>query len=669
LPLGAFRARRVPKVVKGVSGIGGALLGAASLIPGPQQPFLAGGAIGLGLLGSIGGGKSKKNGGVDYEQLLKLLQRPPPVTQTVIGSNSPRRLVFGRVALSGVPFCRETTPNLANYIEAFYLNDGPVDGFDALVCDDELVPLSNNEAGTIRDFMWPTSGKKTTSGFPGTLTTYIFVEFVNATAAGKWSTLLRGDSAGKLYSFDGDWVRDPTNGANFWDATHIGKGITALYTIAYAVGVNGDRTKIFPNAFPVYKIFYRGARVYDPRKPGQTFSNSAFDLYNETWKFSENPALCAAHYVNWLISERLAAFTGVAWAAIAEASDDCDRLAPISRNGFNSGVQSYEPFARISAMITLDMEPRDVLAKFMESCDGDWGIDQHGRFTMWINKWREPSIVFDARDIGDFVEDFDAPANDQINYMHVSYIEPRQGHNQVETQPYRDLTTEDEVGRRTGAAVFDWVTSPDQAYRLAARRVKDNIRKRRLSVSLGARAMTALQQLVVGIDAPEVGIIGTFRVDTLAPADATLANWQAELVEVSEDQFRDEAIPQDPIFALPIVNQPSIGTPTVFIAGAISTGSGVGVAQLSLDANLNSPVTASPEITAAALLSDPTLQLDGRYSTDGGTTWTNFNVLLSALIMQTAELPSGSVVTMQARFVSTSGSVGSYSSSITATIP
>lgn len=648
------------KVVKGIAGVGSSLLGVASLIPGPQQPFLAGGAIGLGLLGKVGG--SGKKDSVDYQQILRMLQRPPPVTQTVIGSNSPRRMAFGRLAVAGIPFCRETSPNLYNYAEAFYLNDGPIDGFDALICDDELVPLSNNESGTIRDFMWPTSGKKTVSGFPGTLTTFIFVEFVNATAAGKWSTLLRGDSAGKLYSFDATW-------APFWDATHLGKNITALYTIAYAVGTAGDRLKVFPNGFPVYKVYYRGARVYDPRKPGQTFSEANFDLYNETWKFSENPALITAHYVNWLISENLTAIRGIDWASIAEAADDCDRMAPISRNGFNNGVQSYEPFARISALVSLDMEPREVLAKLMESCDGEWGVDQRGRFTMWVNKWRAPAVTFTGRDMGDFVEEFGAPSTEQINYMRVSYIEPRQGHNRVETQAYRDLQSEDEVGRRVGAVVFDWVTSPDQAYRLAARRVKRNIRKRQLSVSLGPRAMTALQQRVVDIDAPEIGIVGTFRVEGLASADGTLANWQAELVEVTEDQFEDAVIPQDPIFGLGIVNQPAIGTPTVMLAAAISTGSGVGVAQLSLDANLNSPVVASPDITAAALLTDPTLQLDGRYSTDGGTTWTNFNVLLSALIMQTPELASGTVVHMQARFVSSSGAIGAYSSSATATIP
>lgn len=648
------------KIVRGVGSIGGALLGAASLIPGPQQPFLAAGSIGLGLLGRVGSGDKK--GGVDYQQILRLLQKPPPITQSVIGSNSPRRLAFGRIAASGIPFCRETSPNLYNYVEAFYLNDGPVDGLDAIVVDDELVPLSNNFGGVIVDWLYPTSGKKTASGFPGTLSVFIFAEFVNATAAGKWSTLLRGDAAGKLYSFDPAW-------APFWDATHLGKNITALYTIAYSTANAGDRLKVFPNGFPVYKVYFRGARVYDPRKPGQTFSETSFDPYNETWKFSENPALIAAHYVNWLISENLTAIRGVNWESIKEAADDCDRLAPISRNGFNNGVQSYEPFARISALFSLDMPPRDVLANFMDCCDGEWGIDQHGRFTIWINKWREPAITFTARDIGDFVEEFGAPSTDQINYMRVSYIEPRQGHNRVETQPYRDVASENEIGRRTGAVVFDWVASPDQAYRLAARRVRRNIRKRQLSVTLGARALTALQQRVVGIDAPEVGIVGTFRVERLAQTDATLANWQAELIEVTEDQFENAVIPQDPIFALPIVNQPAIGTPTVLVAAANATRSGYGVAQLSLDANLNSPLAASPDINAAALLTDPTLQLDGQYSTDLGVTWRNFDTLISALIMQSPEFPSGTTVAMRARFVSSSGAQGAYSSAIGVTIP
>lgn len=651
------------KVVKGVGKIGGSLLGIASLIPGPQQPFLAAGSLGLGLLGGIGGG-GKKGGNQQLEALqfiAQLMQRPPPLSQTVRGGTAPRILSFGRVNSAGVSFLRENTPSKLIYIEGIYLCDGPFSGLDAIICDDELVPLSNASFSATAPILYPTAGIKSTGGFG---IGYIVVEIVNGTPQGKLSELIGGPASYLVSNSGSDWPP-------FWDETHLGKGCSILYTISYRVPSSGpgERLTVYPNGFPEFQIIYRGARVYDPRDPGQTFSEASFDIYNETWKFSENPALCAAHYVNWLILQNLTAISGINWETIKEAANDCDRLAPISRSGFNAGTQSYEPFARISALITLDMEPRDVLKKLMESCDGDWGIDQNGRFTMWINKWVDPSVVFDGRDIGDFVEEFGAPSNEQVNYMHVSYMETRQGGNRVETAIYRNRGSEDEIGRRTGAVVFDWVTSPDQAYRLAARQVRRNARKRRLSVSLGARAMTALQQRVVGINAPEVGLIGTFRVDSLAPADATMANWQAELTEVSEDQFSDEAIPADPITGLSIVNQPAIGTPTVMIASAISTGPDVGVAQLSLDANMNQPFQASPDINAAALRSDPSLQLDGRYSTDGGATWTNFDVLLSALIMQTAELARGSVVTMQARFVSPAGAVGSYSSSVTATIP
>jgi len=215
---------------------------------------------------------------------------------------------------------------------------------------------------------------------------------------------------------------------------------------------------------------------------------------------------------------------------------------------------------------------------------------------------------------------------------------------------------------------FEWVTSVNQAWRLAARKVKRVNRKRRITCSLGARALTALKQRVIRIDAPEVGIVGIFEIDKIAP-DGSLANWQASLIEVTPDIFEDEAAPVDTVVDFVIINQPALSAPTYLIAGSISTGNGVGVAQLSLDINKNIPLQSVPDITVGALLADPLLQIDGRWSTDNGTSWSNFDTLLSRLIMQTPELPSGTPVTMQARWVSSSGAVSAYSASVSAIIP
>jgi hypothetical protein len=652
----------VSKVVKGIGRIGGSILGLASLIPGPQQPFLAAGSIGLSLLGGIGGSGKKGNQQLETLQFIaQLLKQPPSMSQTVRGGTAPRILAFGRVPSGGVSFLRENTPSKAIYIEGIYLCEGPFDGLDAMICDDEYVPLTNLIFGVPFNFYWPSSGSKSSGGF--TLGGFIVIEPVNGSPDGKSSDLLK----------DGGYITTDHEAAwgPFWDATHLGKGCSVVYTAAYKAPTAADRLNIYPNGFPTYQFIFRGARVYDPRDPGQYFSQDAFDIYqpDTSWKWSENPALCAAYYVSYLISQRLMPVRGVNWDAIKEAADDCDRLVSTRRNGFNNGVLSYEPFARVSANITLDMEPRDVLAKFMECCDGSWGIDEQGRFTMWVRKWEEPSVIFDGADISDFVEEFGPSSNDVVNYAHTHYIEPRQNFQRVEAPLYRDVKSEAEVGRRTGAFAYDWVTSAGQAYRLTARRIKRENGRRRVTCVLGPRALLALKQRVIGLNAPEYGLVGTFRVEGFAPADAALASWQADLVEISEDAYTDEVAPNDPVNGLLIVNQPSVGTPTSLLASAISTGSGVGVAQLSLDINKNYPDLSNPQITVAAVMTDPTLQIDGRYSTDGGTTWANFDVLISQLIMQTPEMASGTTVTMQARFVSAGGSVGSYSSSATAVIP
>jgi hypothetical protein len=368
--------------------------------------------------------------------------------------------------------------------------------------------------------------------------------------------------------------------------------------------------------------------------------------------------------VNWLRSQNLTSIIGVNWTAAAEAANDCDRLVQARKTGFNNGGISYEHFARCSALVTLDMEPREVIAKFLECCDGDYGIDQNGLFTPWVRKWEEPLVVFTERDLGDFTEEFGPSSNDEVNYVHSTFIDPRQGNQRVEAPIYIDADSEAAVGRRTGGFVYDWVTSSDQAYRLTARKIKRVNQRRRISCSLGVRAMTAMQQRVVGLNAPDFGIVGTFRVEALTPTDATLATWQAELVEVFEGDFNDAVQPEDPTDGFSVVNQPALTAPSTPITASIGTSPGFGVAQLSLDLNKNTPDSAQPNITAADLLTNPMVQMDGRWSTDGGTTWNAFDVQISQLILQTPELASGTTVTMQARFVTPDGTTGAYSSSV-----
>lgn len=52
-----------------------------------------------------------------------------------------------------------------------------------------------------------------------------------------------------------------------------------------------DHNRVWTNGTPQPKFLVRGAKVYDPRDPTQSASNSA------TWKFTDNASLCLAYYL------------------------------------------------------------------------------------------------------------------------------------------------------------------------------------------------------------------------------------------------------------------------------------------------------------------------------------------------------------------------------------
>ena len=112
---------------------------------------------------------------------------------------------------------------------------------------------------------------------------------------------------------------------NTWSTSHLGKGITCLYTFASTYKTtNAARLKYFPNGWPEWSVALRGARMYDPRKDSTNggsgshryLQSSAWTLYNTTWEWSENPAIVAAHYIAWLINQKLTAIININWTQL-----------------------------------------------------------------------------------------------------------------------------------------------------------------------------------------------------------------------------------------------------------------------------------------------------------------------------------------------------------------
>ena len=634
---------------------------------------------------------------------------PTPLRKTLRQADVPRCFIFGRTRTSGAYFFYETDTN-QNLYQGIYICDGPVDGFDGFLCDDEAFgcgstgPTRTSKAADGNDNVYiPTDGIKfikspynpavaptttpafdfqghfigwSTSGGSAESTDTIIncsciaFEPVSGSVSGNSSYILNTLMKSSGYNVS-------SNMNNVWTTNHLGKGITCLYTFASTFKTTAAlRLKYFPNGWPEWSMALRGAKMYDPRKDTSNggfgshkyLQSDIWTIYNPTWEWSENPAIIAAHYIAWLISQKLTAIIGIDWASIRQAANDCD--AAISVNKLNYGT-TKEPFARVSAVYYFNTPPREFLSNLMASCDGSYDIDQNGLFTMWIGKWELPEVTFTENDIGGFTEEFVESATEAVNELHITYIEPRQNYQKYEAPTYRDTTSQALVGKHISSLDFNIVPSPTQAYRLGQRFAKRINGKRKINITLGPRGMLAIKQRVVDISAPNFGIVQTsgvaWRVESLSPADATLAKWTATLREITTDVFSDTS-PNDPISNLYLVSQKALAAPQTISVQSQFISSTSEILIASIDLNYNSSTTPTATVNTLALLQEQTLTAIFEYSLNGGATWTSFSTVLNSNTSSQNFNNGSGTVSVRSKFIALNGSASSYSATVTYTL-
>lgn len=651
------------KIASSFFGIFGAV---ASFMGFPTVALAMFGAkIGIGYLT---GHKKNRTG----DQPISHQAPPPDYKVTVEHPIVPRVISYGRVQNPGAYFWKEAGPAKQVLSYGLYMCDGPISGIESITCDDEYVswipgspyisPIPS-QPGTI----WaPGSGTKWVQYSAGVFGPLVLVETISATEAGFQSFIL--SQLNPLGAVNGVSTQD-LGLSGFWDDSHLGKGVTAFYSWAFLPSSynGGSRQTYWPNNWPIYQFVYRGAPVYDPRDPGQSQNDPVtglYSIYNSTWAWSENPALIAANYISRLIGTGQTAIKGINWASIAEAADDCDRLVPCYIRNFGDGGICYEPFARFTGNISLDLEPRDVLAKIMAVCDGAYGLDQNGFFSVWVGKWEEPNVVFSDRDVATIQEDFGPSIGEEFNYFNVTYTEPRQRYSPMQAPIYQDAESQAKIGRRSTSLQLDYCPSPSQAWRMVRRHAMRENRRRRVAVRLNARGLLAMGQRTIGLNCQTFGVIGTFRLLRLSPGDS-LADWTAELVEVAQDIFDDPAPPPDPLKNFEVVKAPTLPSPIPYLALVYDETTG-GTA-VRVDYAQKQSVGQILPLAPTYLTVDPNLMWDARYSTDGGANWKQVNVMISQFTVQTPALPAGTTVAVQARYIPNNGAPGAWGISATIT--
>lgn len=485
---------------------------------------------------------------------------------------------YGRVQIEGVKFfweCDGQTLGIGSVLDT-----APWDAIEAYYVDDEFVSVSTGavlhqtttplgqyavisfDEGT--GVLWPQSPSKKWVQFYGYV--YVsgqqipiiigsgpagFLEYRNATDAGFSPKLLN-----TYFGANSPTALAP-NGAPLWSTNqHLCRGLTTLSSTWKRFAIAGGGFNVFPNFFPRIKVTGRGRRVWDPRDRTQSFyspTTGLYDRYNPTWQWSANAALAILAYLSdpEYFALPLSRFNLEYWI---QAANDCDAKTP-------AYAGSTEPFAECHFTFAADQEKRDVLTTLKANCDADVWEDEKGLICIKIGQWEDPEVWLTSSDIAGFSE---APANDayaEQNVVTASYVEPRLNFVKTPCQEWVDEASVAAVGRRAAAIDFPACHSFSQAFRLAARAQKRLNTPSKITVYTGPRGWLAWNKRVIGINCPQWGLYGVYRLaEPVKQID--LANYELSLLEVTTSMFTDEVPTADPInSSLPGVTNLSTFTP------------------------------------------------------------------------------------------------------------
>lgn len=517
------------------------------------------GVSGLTLTGIVATG-IVVGGAIGAEMLLKPHRAPTyspwqpqmPVATTVSAQSiGPRFHTFGILRVGGVYHFREVfAPNL---LYGIVINCAPIDSIVSWYVDDELQVPAAIALGSVISadnlIFAPTTGMKLTqhyiqvyyggvwSNVPTGVAPVGFYEFRNGKPGGNISEILKTyavvTSGGLLGGGGGGGP------STIWDTSRLCCNLACIYS-AWATQTSTNPLGAFPNRFPQHSTVIRGETVFDPRDPTQNFADVS------TWKFSRvgvpdpgrNPALQWARYWTHEDGGRLG-YADMDWTSIAQAANDCDRTVPAYGG-------TTEPFAQSAVQWHAGEAPADVEARILGACDGQ-PYEANGKQALWIAQAVVPTITLTAADISSITWDETTGAMDETNYVQASYSEPRANYAFIATSPVTNSSSIAAVGERAQTVELKAVTSHSQAYRLAYRVLRRQNPPLKVTLIGGPRALRALNEFAININAPEYGVSGIFRPMDLFDVATDFSRCTVQFGQIADDTYADVVPPDDPV--------------------------------------------------------------------------------------------------------------------------
>ncbi|RAH99188.1 hypothetical protein DLJ53_21825 [Acuticoccus sediminis] len=200
-----------------------------------------------------------------------------------------------------------------------------------------------------------------------------------------------------------------------WTADHRIASVAHALIVANAVS-QGRFNNVYPNRIPTLNVVGRGARVYDPRIPGNAWS--------------ANLALCLRDYLVYEYGGRIDP-ARVHMGSFSTAADICDEAVPVKAGGTiprYHGALSY----------SFEEEPRSVLERFLAAMDGRTYLAPDGRIALLVGKWAAPTITITDGHVIDYDIEDGSGAHRSANEIMVKYTQIEANYSETTADAWRD---------------------------------------------------------------------------------------------------------------------------------------------------------------------------------------------------------------------------------------
>ncbi|MEM7505541.1 MAG: phage tail protein [Pseudomonadota bacterium] len=371
----------------------------------------------------------------------------------------------------------------------------------------------------------------------------------------------------------------------------IWPGFTVVWG-RFKFGDQGRSRDRYPDGVPLVNVEGQFSPVWDPRDPAQDPDDP------DTWRFSANQALCKLDMIrNPNCFD--APLSSINIPSFIEGANICDRQVRKKGGG-------KEALYRVGgAWRTEGKAPFEIIKPCMDAGMSDL-VEVDGQWRYVPGAYRAPEFTLSGDDIigEEAVFDFERDPADLINSARVSFVSPP--HN-WDLQPLEDIVDEAALsadgGVNSWASIqLDWVTSIDQAYRIAWRTIQITRLERQCTGVFGGRALKAHVEAPLFLEIPALydapvemvckgWSLGFDQVDdTLGIARMTIpmtlveTGPQWDLFDADARPDLEEIIEDDPVKA--------VDTPNLLAVTGIETDGQTTGATIELEQSLSASVTA-----------------------------------------------------------------------------